>query len=312
MKRHWIHLCLLATVAGVALAPSEADARRFGGGSSSGMKRTLPEQPARPAQQQPSPPPQQQPAPNAQTAQAGTAAAAAAPAAARRSWLGPIAGLAAGLGLAALFSHLGLGAELANFVMLLLLGLVAFFVVRWVMGRMRGPRLAAAPAGAAPAGAGMQRVASTPLPPLQPVLPARTAAVPEPVVAARSPALPPGFDHAAFERAAKQIFIRLQEAHDAGDLDDLRRFTTPEMYASAKLDLMERKGVRQQTEVIDLHAEVIDLAQEQGQDVVSVRYRGLVREDESTGTQPFDEVWHLARGGDGRSDWVIAGIQQIA
>jgi hypothetical protein len=37
-------------------------------------------------------------------------------------WMGPLAGLAAGIGLAALFSHLGMGEGMANMMMMLLLG----------------------------------------------------------------------------------------------------------------------------------------------------------------------------------------------
>ena len=40
------------------------------------------------------------------------------------------------------------------------------------------------------------------------------------------------------------IFIRLQAANDAADLNDLRAFTTPEMFAAIKLDLQERARPR--------------------------------------------------------------------
>ena len=54
--------------------------------------------------------------------------------------MGPIAGLAAGLGLAALFSHFGLGEGLANVMMLLLLAVVAVVAIRWLMRRFAGGR----------------------------------------------------------------------------------------------------------------------------------------------------------------------------
>ena len=83
---------------------------------------------------------------------AGTAAAAAARAAAaaapKRSWMGPIAGLAAGLGLAALASHLGFGEALANMMMIGLLVMAVLLVVGFVM------RKRAAAQGGALAGAG--------------------------------------------------------------------------------------------------------------------------------------------------------------
>ena len=97
----------------LAVAPSVSDAKRFGGGSSSGMQRSMPNStPAKPAAPQ-------------QAAPAAAPTGAAAPAAAKRSWMGPIAGLAAGLGIAALMSHLGLGEAFGNFLMLALLAVVA-------------------------------------------------------------------------------------------------------------------------------------------------------------------------------------------
>ena len=86
MKR-WF-LALSVALCSIALLPSLADAKRLGGGGFSGMQRSTPARspdavPAKPA------------APSNAAAPAGAAAGAAAP---KRSWLGPIAGLAAGLG----------------------------------------------------------------------------------------------------------------------------------------------------------------------------------------------------------------------
>jgi hypothetical protein len=77
-----------------------------------------------------------------------------------------------------------------------------------------------------------------------------------------APAFPPGFDAAAFERQAKVNFIRLQAAHDAGNLDDIREFTTPEMYAEIKLDIDERHGAGSRTEVVTLNAQVLEAVEE--------------------------------------------------
>ena len=120
-------LALAVTFAASSALPGIAEARRIGGGGAVGMQRSLPPAtptavPARPV------------APAAQPAPAPTAAATPA-AAPRRSWMGPIAGLAAGLGIAALMSHLGLGAEFGNILMMVLLAAAAFFVVRFLMRR---------------------------------------------------------------------------------------------------------------------------------------------------------------------------------
>lgn len=300
--RSWIPALALAIVTSIGLAPTFAEAKRLGGGGSSGMQRSLPARPAAPATPQ-----QATPAPSP-----GQAGAAAAP---QRNWLGPVAGLAAGLGLAALMSHLGLGAEFANLLMLMLLALVAIVVFR----RLFTPRTAARPAAAGNVGA------APPTPRVEPALQrAPVAAAPAggqrsadgstllaPLGAAPASALPPGFDADAFNRMARTIFVRLQAANDAADLEDLRAFTTPEMFAVARLELQDRGGNAQTTDVVQVDAEVLDFEQQGDRQVVSVRYHGRIREEADGPVTDFDEVWHLMRWGDD-AGWKIAGIQQRA
>ena len=269
----------LAILLAVALPAHDAEAKRLGGG---GMRRSLPTQPA------PRPIPPQAPQQAAPAKQAGTTPAAAPAPAPRRSWLGPVAGLAAGLGLAALASHFGFGAGLANLMTLLLLGVLAVVVVRFLMRRFAAPRPQMATAN------------SGSLQTRQPVVSAAPVA---------SSVASGSFDTAGFEKLAKQVFLRLQAANDAGDQADLRRFTTPQMYASIQHDLLERGGRTQRTEVRQLDANVVDIATENGQQVVSVRFWGVVREDGDPVDEGFDEIWHLVQSGDG---WLIAGIQQTA
>lgn len=299
MKR-WL-VALSVALCSLALLPSIADAKRLGGGGFSGMKRDMPARTPDAVPAKPAAPTQATPAPT------NAAAAAAAP---KRSWLGPIAGLAAGLGLAALMSHLGFGAEFANFLMLALLAIAAFFVIRLLMRRFAGnsPRPAlATPNGMQFAGAGAG--AGSAMPDFRP----RAAALPaEPAAATAAVRLPADFDAAAFERIAKMIFIRMQAANDTGDLNDLRAFTTPEMFATIKLELQERAATAQQTDVVQIDAEVLDFAQEDERQVVSVRFHGLIRELKDGGADAFDETWHLVKPTDGSREWAIAGIQPAA
>mgnify|MGYP000034635426 CR=1 FL=1 len=102
--------------------------------------------------------------------------------------------------------------------------------------------------------------------------------------AAAAAAVPEGFDTAGFERIAKMIFIRMQAANDAGDLNDLRNFTTPEMFASIKLDLQDRGSNPNQTDVVKIDAEVLEVAEEASSRIVSVRFHGRIVEE--TGAAP--------------------------
>jgi len=279
------------------LAPIDADAKRIGGGTSSGLQRSVPTRTtptATPAQSTTTTP--------AQAAPAVPATAAATPAAApKRSWLGPLAGLAAGLGIAALMSHFGMGAEMGNIVTMLLFALAAVFVIRFLMRRFM-PGAAPAATMATPNGMQFHGDAGAPKASLGWVPPATT------VISA----LPIGFDAPAFERVAKMIFIRMQAANDSADLKDLRTFTTPEMFASIKLDLQDRGSASQQTDVVRVDAEVLDVVSETERQLVSVRFHGLIREEKDGVAAPFDEVWHLVKPLDGSHEWAIAGIQQNA
>ena len=335
MSKTWLIAVLVAGVA-FAVAPSVSEAKRLGGAKSSGMQRSVPDKPV----QQATPATPAAPA----AAAAPTAGAATAAAAPKRNWMGPIAGLAAGLGLAALFSHFGMGEGLANFVMIALLAVAAFFVIRLLMRRFAGgagqsPGLAMAGAGAAggrpstpvavapptrfvderpgmqqPAEAPMQRDALAPVigsdlkPPLS--VPGLAPVVDSPATSTATLRLPAGFDTEAFERLAKMIFIRLQAANDTADLNDLRNFTTPELFASLRVDLQDRGDAKQQTDVVKVDAQLIDFADEAERQIVSVRFTGQMIEEAGAAATSFDEVWHLVKPTDDSRNWAIAGIQQ--
>ncbi len=291
-------LSLFVALSGLGFAVVDAEAKRLGGGGMSGLQRKAP------ARQAPATPPSQQ----APAAAPGTPGAAPA-AAPGRSWMGPIAGLAAGFGLAALMSHLGLGEEMANILMIVLLAVGALLLVRFLARRFAPPQAAGTPQGMRYAGVDGQRETALPpsLPPASGAAAAGATATPP-----AAGMLPPGFDAEAFERIAKLIFIRMQAANDKADLDDLRQFATPEMFAAFKLDLQDRKDAQQQTDVVQLAAEVIDFEQEAARQVVSVRFHGLIREDKGAPAAPFDEIWHLVKPLDGSREWAIAGIAQAS
>ena len=294
---------LLAAILALGLTLTTADvdaAKRVGGGASSGMQRDM-NAPGK--------------GPSAAPAQAPTTGAVP-PAQPKRSWMGPVAGLAAGLGLAALASYLGFGEEFASLMMIVLLIMAVLVVVGIIMRR----RAAARQPALAGAG-GMNYAASGPVPGApasqgddgfmprsghEAVANDARAYDAAPVFSARIPA---NFEVDGFVRQAKVNFIRLQAANDAGNLDDLREFTTPEMFAELKTGLLGRGKAAQQTDVVEIDAEVLDVVREASREVVSVRYRGSIREDDGP-AESFEEIWHLVKPRDGNGGWRLAGIQQ--
>lgn len=301
-------LTILVALVGLSLVAVEADARRMSGGKNVGTQRQAvnPNQaaPKAPAQQNQAAPAQQQAAP----------AAAAAPASGMSRWLGPLAGLAIGAGLASLFFNNGLGGALMGMLLVAALAFGVFFLFRL----LRGTRPAQEPlryAGATPYGG--REPAPAPAAPGSGAAPHAVAAAPHSVAAATqsgatstAAAMPADFDAEGFLRHARLHFVNLQAAHDRKDLSAIREFLTPDLYREIEADMRTMDDAPQKTDVVTLNGEVIELATENDMYVVSVRFSGLIRETQGAEAQPFSEIWHLEKPVRGRSGWLVSGIQQ--
>lgn len=293
-------LSILAALFAISMFTVETEAARLGGGRSVGTQRSITQQPVQktaPTQQQsantaPQTPPAQPPS-------------------GMSRWLGPLAGLALGAGLASLFLNNGFGGALMGILMVLALVAAGVFVFR-LLTRKSAPQQ---PLRYANAGAG----ASNTPPVQQPtaftgnVAPGSVAATLGGGVSptsANSP-WPADFDAVEFERQAKLNFMRLQAANDAGDASTLRDFMTPTLYRDIETQMKSAWGTPQKTEVSGLNAEVVDVVTDSGLYVVSVRFTGDVRENDGA-AQPLNEYWHLEKPLSGRSGWLVSGIQQAA
>ena len=283
-----------ALVLGFTLSVGDAEAKRLGGGSSSGMQR----QSVAPS------------APPSATKAAPTAAPAAAPAAQpKRSWMGPLAGLAAGLGLAALASHFGFGEGLANMMMIGLLVMAVVMVIGFFMRKKAAAAQQSGMGGMQYANAGPNYGSNPPSTP--DFTPTGSAAPAMATSGSNSNYIPADFDVDGFARNAKVNFIRLQAANDAGNLDDIREFTSPEMFAEIKMEMGDRGASKQETDVVQLNAEVLDVAEEANRYIVSVRFHGLIREEKAGPTEPFNEIWNMTKPRNGSHGWTLSGIQQV-
>jgi len=284
MKRFAIFLTIVLTSLSLLATNAEA-AKRFGGGGSIGKQRTMSAPPQKPA--------------NAAPAQQATPSTpAAAPAKQPNKWLGPLAGLAAGLGLAALFSHFGLG-EGMGMLLMIVAGAIAVFFLISMFRKKQQPALQYAGAGAPYAGS---------QPPVQPPMNGSDATPVEPVAAANIPA---DFPVDSFLRGAKTTFIRLQAANDRKDLNDIREYTTPEMYAEISIQMQERGDTEQKTDVGFVNASLLEVVTEGDLAIASVRMTGQIRENNGS-PENFDEIWNVQKDlKDDKAVWLLSGIQQI-
>jgi predicted lipid-binding transport protein (Tim44 family) len=133
----------------------------------------------------------------------------------------------------------------------------------------------------------------------------------QPQVAATGASVPADFDVAGFLRGAKLNYMRLQIANDRGDLDELREFTSDGLFDELKKDVLARGGVKQQTDVLALNADLLEVVTEGGTHWASVRFSGTARESPGGAATGFEEVWNLAKPVDGSQGWQLAGIQQM-
>ena len=317
MKRTLAFLVFLLCLGMVSI---DADAaRRFGGGGNLGRQRPAPTMREAPREAAPAAPsssratqPQATPAPGMPPP--------------RPSFMQRWGGLLTGLGLGALLGSVfgGHGGAFGSLFMLLILAVLVFGVIRLFAGARRAAARERPAYGGSgnlyeghardvpDAGAAASRPAFSGI---GSAIPGHTAANepamnglpagPEPTV------LQPG-EVEPFLRVAKTSFIRLQAANDAGDLDDIRDYTTPEMYAEIAMQVRDRHGA-QKTEVVDLDAELVGTGVDDPYAYASVRFKGALREVPTGDTETFDEIWNVRRKlSDPRSPWLIAGIQQAA
>jgi predicted lipid-binding transport protein (Tim44 family) len=205
-----------------------------------------------------------------------------------------LGGILGGLALGGLLGWALSGTGFSTLLLIALLALVAVFALR-ALRRRNAPQ--------------EQQVHLAGIGPERMNIPERPASI----GALHAPSsLPAGFDAAAFLRAAKLNFVKLQIANDAGKLDEIRDFTTDEMFDALRKDVLARPADAQQTDVISLNADLLEVATEQDSHWASVRFSGQVRETPQSAPVGFEEVWNLVKPAQGAGGgWLLAGIQQM-
>jgi len=279
MKRFFILLTIALTC--LSLFAVTAEARRFGGGGSIGKQRTMAPQHA----------------PSTPAAAPAGAGANPAPAPAGNKWLGPLSGLAIGAGLGSLFAGGGMGGAMGGILMAILAGVAVMFLIS-MFRRMQ-------PMQYSGSGAPYNEPQAT----QQPVYGGSAVPFAAPIASGAS-SIPADFPVETFLRSAKTSFIRLQAANDRKDLNDIREYATPEMFAEISMQMSERGNTPQKTDVIAITGDLLAVANEVDMAIASVRFTGQLSENNGA-PEGIDEVWHVQKNlRDEKSVWLLAGIQQ--
>ena len=326
-------------VCAMALGSQDVWAKRLGGGMSFGKQSgNVTQRSTAPTQPQAAP---QAPAQNAAARHAtASPAAAAAP---KRPWGAMLGGLAAGLGLAWLASALGFGEGFAQFLLFALLAAVVMAVIGMVM-RRRAASSGAGNLAYQSAGGPLTQSGNSQFDPATPRSyspknvgndasarpwersgPASLDTAHEPVAGGsligsalagnQGWGVPAGFDVEGFLKASKTNFVSLQDAWDRSDIPSLRAMMTDGMLEQIRSQLAEREATSgasvNKTEVVMLDAQLLGIEELDDAYMASVEFSGMIREDMSSGPNPFREVWNITRSKTGSGGWLVAGVQAL-
>jgi predicted lipid-binding transport protein (Tim44 family) len=277
---------LTAIILGLGLIlltmPDLADAKRLGGGGSFGSKPSYSKNFSKPA-----------PTPSSPAQQA-------APGASPMGGRGMFGGMLGGMLMGGLLGSMLFGGAFSgiSFIDILLIGGGLFLLFRFLRSRQPAMQPAGGPAGGQPAG--------------QPGAAWDNLRSARQQTQAATENVPPGFDANEFLDGAKAAYVRLQGAWDARDLDDLRQFTSDEVFAVIKGQTAEDPAPGR-TEILLLEARLLEVKALGNQTIATVLFDAMLREgDSSSPAEQVREAWHFSRyEAGGSSHWVVEGIQQL-
>jgi predicted lipid-binding transport protein (Tim44 family) len=277
---------LTAVILGLGLIlltmPDLADAKRLGGGGSFGSRPSYSQNFSKPA-----------PAPSSPTQQV-------APGASPMGGRGMFGGMLGGMLMGGLVGSMLFGGAFSgiSFIDILLIGGGLFLLFRFLRSRQPAMQPSGGPVGAQPGGqpgAAWDNLRS-----------ARQQAQ------AATASVPPGFDANEFLEGAKAAYVRLQGAWDARDLDDLKQFTSDEVFAVIKGQAADDPAPGR-TEILLLEARLLEVKALGNQTVATVLFDAMLREGApSSPAEQVREAWRFSRyETGGSSHWVVEGIQQL-
>jgi predicted lipid-binding transport protein (Tim44 family) len=271
-----------------------AEAARMGGGRSFG---------SRPSYQRSAPPPSQSPtSPQAMPGQTAQPRPMGAPAQSPFGrWGGMLGGMLMGGMIGSLLFGGGHGAGGPGLLDLLIIGGGLFLLMRFLRARRTAAQSQSASGPASFERRSTEGWANSGFSP---------TAEPEASVPVQ-PSYPPGFNAEEFLKGAGAIYTRLQTSWDKRQLDDIRQFTSPEVYKEIE-DQARQDPTPGKTELLLINPKIIEVREVGAQTVVSVLYDVMMREDSDAAAKQVRELWHFSRDTNSpQAFWLLEGIQQI-
>ena len=124
-------------------------------------------------------------------------------------------------------------------------------------------------------------------------------------------AIPAGFDQQAFLSGAKIAFTLLQKAWDNRDLAEIRGLSTDKVFAEIQAQIKASTS-ENHTDILKLEAELLEV-REMGSDLeATVFFDSIMREDINAQTEQIKEIWHFVKPKNSlQPKWLLNGIQQL-
>ncbi|UVL83965.1 Tim44 domain-containing protein [Pseudomonas sp. B21-028] len=280
----------MALCIGLTMAIDANAAKRFGGGKSAG---------AAPTHQTSQMAPSSAAGPTAATAGAAGAAGAATKAGGASRWLGPLAGIAAGGLLASMF--MGGGFQGMQIFDILILGVIAFLVFRFIAARRRKQQEQYAPAGHAP----MQRETFNQQPAGGSIFGGSAPVAARPVINA-----PAWFNEKNFVEAARTHFHSLQQHWDANEMDKIAEFVTPQLLEFLKRERADLGDGYQSTYIDNLQVQLDGVDDRADKTIATLTFSGVSKDSRFDQGEAFSESWNMERAQGENQPWLVAGIRQ--
>jgi predicted lipid-binding transport protein (Tim44 family) len=123
--------------------------------------------------------------------------------------------------------------------------------------------------------------------------------------------IPAGFDSNAFLAGAKIAYSSLQKAWDAKDLAEIRGLTTDKVFAEIQSQL-KASTTDNVTDLLKLEAELLEVREIGSELEAVVLFDAIMREEVNGSTEQIKEVWHFVKPKASlQPKWLLDGIQQL-
>ena len=124
-------------------------------------------------------------------------------------------------------------------------------------------------------------------------------------------AVPEGFDQQAFLSGAKIAFTTLQKAWDDRDLAEIRGLSTDKVFAEIQ-EQLKASATENHTGILKLDAELLEVREIGSELEAVVLFDAIMREDINAQTEQVREVWHFVKPKISiQPKWLLDGIQQL-